>query len=531
MKKRIFLSVLFSLAWIFVFATVNAFRGTTNSNWGTNTNWTQNTVPTNADGFVTTFDASSPNCTLNVTGNCQSLDFTGFTNILAMGTNGLTATSGTITFQAGQSSRITGSTGSLTLANTTSITANGGTWPLALLSSVSSTKTLTGTLTVTGLFTCSTTTQTWTGGTLICNGGITLTGAMSGTCAVTLGGGTLQGAGIQSCAMTFSGTNTVSGSVTLNGGITATSSTTTTTGSTVTITASSTINTGSIITWNNITFNATTTFTLGSALNLSGTLSLSLSPTFSGAFDISCGNLSVNSSGGTVTMSGNITSSGTISSGGATATIFNGAFNVNATGSVSIGTNWSGTATLNYTGTGTFQGATGASILAMNTTINTAGATFGSFTYRTNTLTWTAIGTSTFGSMTLALNTAPTMTVNCTVLTINGSQGFTITNYSAVPGAATKVTWQANNTYTISSSILITTTLALTHTWVSSSPATQYKVTLTNGATCDVGFATVTDCDSSQGATVWNYKGTDSNTKNWNILPTQPATVGATFTN
>ena len=60
-------------------------------------------------------------------------------------------------------------------------------------------------------------------------------------------------------------------------------------------------------------------------------------------------------------------------------------FNLNCSGSVTVGTNWSGTATLNYTGAGTFAGATSASILSLNTTINTTGATFSTgFNYRTN---------------------------------------------------------------------------------------------------------------------------------------------------
>jgi hypothetical protein len=41
-----------------------------------------------------------------------------------------------------------------------------------------------------------------------------------------------------------------------------------------------------------------------------------------------------------------------------------------------------------------------------------------------------------------------------------------------------------------------------------------------------VGHVTATDIDSSGGQTVWNYKGTISNTLNWQALPIIPKTIG-----
>lgn len=61
----------------------NIFTGATNSNWGTNTNWSLSTVPTASDGHVATFNASSPNCSINSSGRvCNAIDFTGYTNTI-----------------------------------------------------------------------------------------------------------------------------------------------------------------------------------------------------------------------------------------------------------------------------------------------------------------------------------------------------------------------------------------------------------------------------------------------------------------
>ena len=77
----------------------NIFTGATNSLFSVATNWSLGTVPTSTDANTATFDATSPNCTVNVSSNCQSLDFTGYTNVLTM-TFILTVSNGTVTFQA-----------------------------------------------------------------------------------------------------------------------------------------------------------------------------------------------------------------------------------------------------------------------------------------------------------------------------------------------------------------------------------------------------------------------------------------------
>jgi hypothetical protein len=131
---------------------VNAFRGTTDSNWGTAANWTQGTVPTAADGHVTTFDASSPNCTVNTSSRvCNNLDFTGYTNTITM-TNQITV-SGNVTLVSTMASRVAGA-GALLINATSTMTSNGGTWPNALtIQGISQTYTLADNWVVTGTFT------------------------------------------------------------------------------------------------------------------------------------------------------------------------------------------------------------------------------------------------------------------------------------------------------------------------------------------------------------------------------------------
>lgn len=643
----------------------NIFQSGGGGNTNSTASWSLGSIPTAGDGNVAMFNGTSPNATVNAALNTNNISFNGYTNNITMTFN--ITNSGSADFTGLTAGQVSGA-GTFT-QNATGAITGGGTWKNAMLFSAATTKTITGTLTVNGLFTSSTSTQTVNGGTLVLNGGLTMTGIMTGSTAVTLAGGTWGGAAALGNSLTFAGNSTMSGTLLYGNSnsptIAYSSGTITTSGSTLSCNSAVTLNiasvplniilfsaaathtlsadincntlnysgfsvvingafninvattltlatgaiatgtatvqlTGATVAWtttasgvlkNNciintagtVTFGASTfyntgtltvtagtldfttnsnTMTIGATTSLvgvfpfkhlsitgtitidhnlvcTGNLTVVTSATMSGAFTISCVNLTLGSSGATFTLSGNVTCSGILSSGVATSTTINGAFNLNCTGTVSIGTSWLGTATLNFTGAA-FGGTTTANILAMNTTINTTGATFTSFAYRTNTLTWTAIGTSTFAGMTLLLNTQPTVTVNCTGIvipilqigsnsptcTINGSQGFTVNSYVCAAGAASKVTWQAGNVYNIGA-MSVVTTLLLTHTWVSSSPGTTYNMVLANGAVVDIGFMTVTDCDAQTGggATFWNYKGTQTNCLNWKALPTQPQPV------
>jgi hypothetical protein len=515
----------------------------TGGNWNAVTTWVGGVVPTVADDVVAT--ATSGPLTVNSsTSVAKSVDFTNYVNTFAI--NAVLSIAGDLTLSAGMT--ITGTVGFLAFTANATWTSNGKTWTGNYLVN---TATLTITLADNAIIGGNTThnsgggTHTFNGSTISFNGNIT---ASSGRVF----------AGTTTYRFTTATTQAITGTFQSDVVIIATGTVTLTnliftpaTNKTITYTSgiippgtgglsltpsgalSVTLNTGGM-TWASLFGSTNSSITLLSALNVSGTATFNNNPTFIGAFPLNTFNLNIASSGGILTMSNDINVTGTLSSGLATGTTFNGAYNINASGSVTVGTNWSGTATLIYTGTGTFAGG----ILQLNTFINTTGATFGSFTYRTRTLTWTAIGTSTFGTMVLNLNTAPTMTVNCTGLviptismtttstntTFNGSQGFAMNNYSSITSTSTKVTWQATNTYVINNSFIVTTTSAASHVWVSSSPGTQYKVNLTNEASQDVGFITVTDADSSGGQTIYTRKGVLTNTINWRLL-TAPTTI------
>lgn len=530
-------------------------------NWNSTTNWAASSGAGSGASFPVAGDdvnidagSGTANITVNVASACSTITVINAYTGTWTETNTITTT-GNVTWGSGMT--ITGA-GNWIWNGSATITSNGKTFSGGLtISGAGMTITLSGDCTINGAVDHTTTGTTCTInnnnfkllGNYTASSGRLLAGSATLLVAGTTGTSTLNCSGTVSNPVVFNSTNAISIAAwgQAGGSITYTAASSITSTGLLSITGSLTLNV-SAINWNSVLFNASTTYTLSGILNVTGTLTLNTSPTFSGAFDINCGSLTVGSSGGIVTMSGNINSSGTISSGAATITTFNGAFNVNASGSVTIGTNWSGTATLNYTGTGTFGGATSASILQMNTIINTTGATFSSFNFRNNTLTWTAIGTSTFGTTVLFLGGVAgthTMTVNCTGLVIptlkcngstntiiNGSQGFTITNYLSNAGIASKVTWQTGNTYTINSSIIVNTTLALTHVWVSSSPGTRYTIILSTSATQDIRFMTVTDADGSAGQTFWPFAPVSlSNTLNWNSLTASAMQFSAPYVN
>lgn len=103
----------------------NIFTGATDSNWGTATNWSLGVVPTATDGHVATFNATSPNCTVNALPRvCNSIDFTYYTNTINMASN--ITVSGNVKLGIGMN--IIGA-GSLTVNTSATLTSNGKAWP------------------------------------------------------------------------------------------------------------------------------------------------------------------------------------------------------------------------------------------------------------------------------------------------------------------------------------------------------------------------------------------------------------------
>lgn len=294
--KRILLTSFLLIYTIAVFAVANTFTGTTNSNWGTSTNWSQGAVPTASDGFTTTFDNTSPNCTINVTAVCQILTLnggTGYTNTLAFGTN-TCSVSGNITLGAANLFTWTSGNGLVAHASAT-LTSNGCTPTIPLTFDASATYTMGDNWTVTNGLNISTGNPVINSNTINISGNFSPSTAVSGTTLFNYNGtGSWNNSGTVSNNFTVntSGTLTISGNITYRTGtFTYTAGTVTTVGSTLSLNNTVTTNTNGI-TFNNITISTSNTVTLNSLLSLTGTLLLSnANPVFGGTAGFSTATL------------------------------------------------------------------------------------------------------------------------------------------------------------------------------------------------------------------------------------------------
>lgn len=135
---------------------VNTFTGAFNSNWSNLLNWSTGAVPTAADGNVATFDAASPNCTVDGSNRvCNNIDFTNYpnTSTITMSFNITVGTPGTGNITLGANMVVAG-TGILACVATGTLTSNGKTWPNGFsISGSGQTMTLADSWTVNGTFT------------------------------------------------------------------------------------------------------------------------------------------------------------------------------------------------------------------------------------------------------------------------------------------------------------------------------------------------------------------------------------------
>lgn len=161
---------------------LNVFTGATDSNWGTAGNWLNAAVPTATDGYIATFNATSPNCSVNSSNRaCNALNFTGYTNTITM-TFAITV-SGAITFSSGMGISGTGAFGAVSATST--LTSNGKTIPVLTIGGTS-TYTLADNFTVIDLNAGTLTSTTTINGNQITilgnfNGGGRSTGSVAGT--------------------------------------------------------------------------------------------------------------------------------------------------------------------------------------------------------------------------------------------------------------------------------------------------------------------------------------------------------------
>lgn len=479
--------------------TENIFTGAVSSSWSVAGNWSLGTAPTASDGYLTRFDSSSPNCTVNTsTINCNAVSFSGYTNTLTM-SNTLN-NYGNCTLS--NTMNIAG-VGTLVQSSSGLFTSNGKTWSSSFtLSNNLCLIILSGDWTNSGIFSITSSIASainkTTNEKLILNGGLTMSGSISGTAQIQLAGGTWSGAGVLNSELDFNGNCTVSGSVNKGvGAITRTSGAITTTGSTITFSQPCTP-TVSGVTWNNLVLTPTTfEVLLTSDLNILGTLTLH-EVVFTGNYNIYCVSATCNYQNICV-LSGNIFCSETLfACAGNTGPEIQG-FKITAVNLTLQGNNTialGGTTLIEISG-GVWSGL---SQVRTNLTLDNV-EIVGNVRYASSVL--KLIGNTT-GTGVIEIVT------NCNI----DGQNFTLMSLFLT---TTNITVFLNSDLKIQGAFTsIASTVASHNTIKSNLGGTQRKLTFLSGSNMDFSFVDGIDIDSSDGLPVFTYKGTLTNTKNWN---------------
>jgi len=496
------------------------FRST-GTNWGTTGDWSATPSPTYSAGAVPTtldnavFEAASANCIINAgaTRNCLNLTCTSYT--------------GTLTFDT--ELIVTGNvalgSSSMTMAGSSSLRLTPGTTlSLSSLGCICS---------VTMIIQKSTGTATLTWGSNWTQSGAFI---LSGTTAWTWNGNTItfKGSSVQwNNLSSVVGTSALVFAPDLGTTMNITSST-----NARWAMASVTINGAGDVNINISLLTLSTIFThINGAVTHTGTILLAGFNTFD-ASGMSFQNCQTNNSTNTTTLISDLNFTGNFTIPSSIANINGPGINVNIGGNFTnnnAGGSPSGTAKIVMTGTGTISG-TSTGNLSNTLIINTSGTiTF------SGTISWLRTFIFTSGTIVSTGSTVACPAVSS--FTINNS-GFNLANFSALNNVVFSGTHGCTfETYTgqgtgvthTFGSNLIYTTNSLTFLGVasnnaiirSSTPGTTTILTVPYGGSLDVGHVTATDIDSSNGRTIWVYKGTiGAATLNWQQLPTIPKTIG-----
>lgn len=468
-------------------------NGGVDNNWGTTGNWSATsggaggeTVPGSSDDV--TFDASSPNCTINASARAAlSLTCTNYTNTLTFSQT-LTVAAGNITLGSGMSfagaSALIKSTAGTWTSNGVAVTV-----PVTFGGNVTHTLAdnwdVDGTLTVGG-----STTQTINGNTISVGGNLVVNGTnVQGTTAILFDGtGTWSGTGnlIASGGIVINtaGTLTFGADIRCGGSLTYTAGTVVTTGSRLRI-----ANTATTLAINGITLNE---FEVGASAGSSvfnSTLTLTE--------DVNCASFIFDTST-TGTINGNqIHISGGINGSG------NGGRLV-------------GTTEFVLEGTGTIQWAGN---LNNDLTINTAGTITlsGTLSYNGGTFTYTA-GTVLGSSAHIVVQTG-TGAVAQTIFDLNGLVLDADLSILRTGATAIRVSLASAFELATGNTVTIVGSASQLAGLDTVTGGVQQDFILPAGAFIDIGYATVTDIDSSGGEEIFMFRGTLSNTVNWTQTP------------
>jgi len=525
----------------------------TGGNWNATGTWVGGVVPVAADSVIATATSGPLTVTANATIN--GVNFTNYTNTFTIN-SGVTlsqgagsATSQPFTFVSGMT---VAGTGTLSFNGTFTMTSGGKVWTGNLRfapqgSGASRTITLGDNWTIEGNLefipgTSLTQVVNGAGLSITARGNLTVGSAtqaiaVQGTAGIILAPPVSTTCTISTPYPNTSGNNNLRNSLTINGAgsvlfnypnkfidfgsITHTSSAgVTVTASTelrFTVASTLSINAFGVIA-GDIRFNGTATFTLANNIQISGTLFFgnslqSISPTLSGSTINLTGNLTtLHNAGGQVVTGTTIIN---VTSVSPTFTLTGATLPASARFGLDLIINCSGTVT--FFSTNNLYGGAGRSFTHTSGTIV--------FT-QPNANWWTVSGSTTYN-----LNSAIFPFPNFFAATggapiFAGSQGATFRTYNSSVAGLTH-TFSASKTYTVNEGITLAGTEASRISFVSSVPSTQAVFTVVQGATIDVGYVNPTDIDSSQGQTVWDYRGTFLRTTNWQQLPVQPTTISS----
>jgi hypothetical protein len=196
---------------------MSIWTGAISTDWNNAGNWgpggTGTGIPSATVDAIFSGTPTRP-CVLGANRTCRALTFTGYTSTVNLATFTLSA-SGNITFQADQSSRVLGTTGTLASAATQTITSNTGVWPLNFqILNAGQTITITGDMRITGSLSTGGGSTPINGDKIFVGTNITFGTQSSGTTNFIMNGsGTFSGGGAINLEINTTGTVVVTGTV------------------------------------------------------------------------------------------------------------------------------------------------------------------------------------------------------------------------------------------------------------------------------------------------------------------------------